>query len=189
MYKSAQGDNAEKILKRLGYDKTGFVNVDSTIAHPGACFGYKQIEDGKNLFTVVVRGTDTTDDLIDIITDIEDGALDMFSESGKNVEKQLETFMEAATEKTKETVLQEDNYFFLVGHSLGGAVANCLSTDTDILKLAGNNKEKIYTYTFESPHTCKNSPWWDPESESNALNYKVVGDAVTDMPPYRGSTT
>jgi len=189
VYKNAQGMKTEGILHELGYDTTGFSNSDSSFAHPGVCFGYKQINNGKNLFAVVVRGTDTTDDLIDVWTDLEDGALSMFRVSSEYVEAQLEDFMESATGKTVVELQQEDNYFFLTGHSLGGAIANCLSVNGNIMKFAGSDKGKIYTYTFESPHTCENLWWTDPESESNAFNYKVDGDAVTNLPPYAGSTT
>lgn len=189
VYKSAQGRDAEEILTELGYDDTDFRNVDSSFAQPGVCFGYKQLEDGKNIFVAVVRGTDTTDDLIDVWTDIQDGALAMFRVSGDYVEIQLEDFMENATGKTKAALQQEDNYFFFTGHSLGGAVANYLSVNKDVMKFVNSNKGKIYTYTFEPPHTCEHLLWTDPESESNALNYKVDGDAVTNMPPYPGSTT
>lgn len=189
VYKKAQGMKTEGILHELGYDTTGFSNSDSSFAHPGVCFGYKQINNGKNLFAVVVRGTDTTDDLIDVWTDLEDGALSMFRVSSEYVEAQLEDFMVSATGKTVVELQQEDNYFFITGHSLGGAIANCLSVNGNIMEFAGSDKGKIYTYTFESPHTCENLWWTDPESESNAFNYKVDGDAVTNLPPYAGSTT
>ncbi len=189
VYKSAQGKKTEEILYALGYEKTSFSNGDSSFAHPGVCFGYKQIEKGKNLFTAVVRGTDTTNGLTDVWTDLQDGALAMFEVSGKYIEIQLEEFMEKATGKTQDALLQEDNYFFFAGHSLGGAVANYLSINKNVMEFVGSDKGKIYTYTFESPHTCVNLWWKNPESESNAYNYKVDGDAVTNLPPYIGSTT
>lgn len=186
VYNNAQGNKAEEILKGLGYDKTAFSNGDSSFAHPGVCFGFKQLESGKNLFTAVVRGTDN---LADFWTDVQDGHLGMFRVSGEYIEAQLETFMKKVTGKTKDELLREENYFFFTGHSLGGAVANYLSINGDIMQFAGSDKGKIYTYTFESPHTCVNLWWTDPESESNAFNYKVDGDAVTNYPAYMGSTT
>ena len=83
----------------------------------------------------------------------------------------------------------DDNYFFFTGHSLGGAVANYLSVNKDIAEYVHSDKTRIYTYTFESPHTCINLWWMNPESESNAYNFKVDGDAATNWPPYTGSTT
>ena len=192
VYKSAKGMKTEELLYELGYDYADFKNANSSFGHPGACFGYKQLEDGKNIFAAVVRGTDTTDDLIDVWTDIQDGSMSMFRVSGEYIEIQLENFMEEAireTGKTKAELQQEDNYFFFAGHSLGGAIANYLSVNKDVMKYVNNDKGKIYTYTFEAPHTCEHLLWTEPESESNAFNYKVVGDAVTNMPPYPGSTT
>ena len=46
----------------------------------------------------------------------------MFSESGDNIEKQLEDFMKSTTGKTKAELQQEDNYFFFTGHSLVGHI-------------------------------------------------------------------
>lgn len=189
VYKSAEGMNTEELLIELGYDDTDFKNMDSSLDHPGVCFGYKQLEDGKNLFAAVVRGTDTTDNLVDVWTDIQDGTLSMFRRSGNSVEAQMEDFMENVTGKTKAELLQECNYFFFTGHSLGGAIANYLSVNKDILQFVNSDKGKIYTYTFESPHTCKNLLWTDPESESNALNFKVDGDIITNIPLYPGATT
>ncbi len=62
--------------------------------------------------------------------------------------------------------------------SLGGAVANYLSICADVMKYVQSNKEKIYTYTFESPHTCINLIGSDPESESNAYNFEASGICV-----------
>ena len=112
----------------------------------------------------------------------------MFRVSGDYIKIELEKYMREVTGKTKAELLQDENYFFFTGHSLGGAVANYLSINGDILEYA-DSRDNIYTYTFESPHTCVNLWWMNPESESNAYNFKVDGDAVTNLPPYIGATT
>ena len=186
-YTNASGDHSEIILKKLGYESTfpfhfGISNFKSPVAY----FGYKQLDKGKNLFTVVVRGTESD---LDILTDVIDGAFSMFSESGDNVREALIKFMEEATGKSGDAIKDEENYFFFTGHSLGGAIANYLSIENTIMEYAHFDKEKIYTYTFESPHTCINLLFMNPKSMSNAFNFKVEGDVVTDLPFYMGSTT
>ena len=120
VYKNAKGLGAEGLLKKLGYDDSDFANIDCSFARPGVCFGYKQIEEGKNLFAVVVRGTDNTDDLFDIWTDLQDGSMSMFRTSCQNICRELGKYMRRVTGKLKETLLEEENYFFFCGHSLGG---------------------------------------------------------------------
>ena len=188
IYPNARGDHTKEILYNLGYDDAAQLDT-SYLTVPSVCFGYKRVKGGKNVFTVVVRGTYNTEDKF---TDGIDGIFSMFKTSENNIREMLFTYMgeiARATGRTLEQIKGEDNYFFFTGHSYGGAVANCLSVDSFILEYTDNNKEKIYTYTFESPHTCKNLFGRNAESMSNALNYKVEGDAVTDYPAYRFSTT
>ena len=185
VYSAASGDHTNTILRNLGY-RNIYSSLNSVLNQPAVCFGYMPLGDGKNLFTVVVRGTDEG---WDIVTDILDGGMTMFQDTGDNIRDKLIDFMETATEKSGKQLKEEDNYFFLTGHSLGGAIANYLSIEKNIMEYAHSDKEKIYTYTFESPHNCVNLAWMDPESMSNAFNYKVVGDAVTNLPNYPGSTT
>lgn len=185
VYSNANGDDIKKILYRLGYD-TVKVWSDSSYNRPGVCFGYKNLDGKKNIFTAVVRGTDGG---LDIWTDIGDGLYTMFSESEQRIRNKMLSFMEEATGKTLNQLKNEDNYFFFTGHSLGGAVANNLSIDEALLEFVNSNKGRIYTYTFESPHTCINLLWRNPEEMSNAFNFKVDGDAVTNIPSWMGSTT
>lgn len=190
IYANASGNHADEIMRQLGYDYVKLPrNGISSVFQPVACYGYSKIGEGKNLFTVVVRGTDVTDGATDIITNITDGFPTMFLVSEKVIRGEFMSFIETATHKSIELIKNEENYFFFTGHSLGGAVANILSIENDILDLAGFDKERIYTYTFEAPHTCINLLWMNPTQMSNAFNFKVEGDAVTNVPPHIGSTT
>ena len=189
VYTNAQIMHTDKILEGLGYDYVIVAPKNAMYKVPVSCFAYKLLEDGSNLFTVVVRGTDTADSVMDVLTDIGDGHSSMFEDSAETIRDLLVSYMIQVTGKTSDELKQEKNYFFFTGHSLGGAVANCLSVDNVIKEYAFNDKGRIYTYTFESPHTCVNLWWTDPEAESNAFNFKVDGDVVPNMPPYIGSTT
>lgn len=189
------GTSAEDVLKDLGYDKTKTtepLGSDSNIAfHPVSSLGYKRLSDGsgngKNVFAIVVRGTSNLS--ADWITDLYDGANSMFDTSRGNVAGDLKKFIQDATGKSIDSLKSEDNYFFITGHSLGGAVANALSVDETVTSLCNGNKENIYTYTFESPHTCVNLWWMGVEGMSNAFNIKDIDDAITNVAPYIGATT
>lgn len=190
IYTNANGTHADDILYGLGYDSVMMPQGEvAAYERPVSCFAYKRLSDGSNVFTVVVRGTDSATGIEDILTDIGDSFSTMFEDSAEAVRDELEQYMLMITRKTSSELKKEKNYFFFTGHSLGGAVANCLSVDNVIKEYASGDKGRIYTYTFESPHTCVNLWWTDPESESNALNFKVNGDTVTNFPPYIGSTT
>lgn len=179
---------AADALKSLGYDEARYSYRDE-LMHTTTCFGYRN-EGGKNVFAIVVRGTrGGTGGEIDLLTDIVDGGTAMFDSTKGYVMEDFEEFAKNATGKTIEQLKSEENYFFITGHSLGAAVANCLSVDGEITELAASDKNRIYTYTFESPHTCINLWWMDPVSMSNAYNYKDNDDAVTHLPPYAGSAT
>ena len=190
------GKNAGALLKALGYDvvdtKSRYEEDKNRTFHPVASMGYKCVldENGnrKNVFAVVVRGT-STELLGDIPTDIFDGAVAMFDISRGVVAGELEEFITETTGKTIDEIRKEDNFFFFTGHSMGGAVANALSVDGMVMSLCGNNKGHIYTYTFESPHTCVNLWWNNPEEMSNAFNFKNIHDGFTDLPARFGSTT
>ncbi len=189
------GRAAEYLLKDLGYDEaktTTPLGSDSNIAYyPVSSLGYRRYTDSngnvKNVFAVVVRGTSNMSQ--DWITDLYDGAVSMFDASRGHIADDLKNFMKETTGKSIEELKQEDNYFFFSGHSLGGAVVNALSVDSTVLSLCQGNKEHIYTYTYESPHTCVNLWWMPVEDMSNAFNFKDVDDGITNVAPYIGATT
>lgn len=184
VYPAANGDDASTILRNLGYDDVANVST-SMNQFPAVSYAYERLENGKNVFAVVVRGTVTDSD---IATDVH-SFFSMFAVAGQNIIREMSIYMEGVTGKTLDEIKKEDNYFFFTGHSLGGAVANYMSINETVMGYVNSDKGKIYTYTFESPHTCEALWWVNPESMSNAFNFKVNGDIVTDYPPYMWSTT
>ncbi len=173
-------------LIALGYDSTTFYYAPGWNANqPVCCFGH--MNDGeKNVFAIIVRGTKTQSDFW--ITDILDGGTQFFEDATYNVCDYFVEFAQTVTGKTLEQLKKEDNRFLITGHSLGGAVANRLSITDTIVDLARNDKNKIYTYTFEAPHTCQNYWWMNPQVMSNAFNIKDVDDIVPNVPPWYGAT-
>ena len=137
---------------------------------PAVCFGYKNSGNNKDLFSAIIRGTSTDSDKL---TDFVDGAFSMFENSEKNITEDLISFMQEATGEFEQELKEEDNYFFFTGHSLGAAVANYMSINSSVMEYVQSNKEHIYTYTFESPHTCINLLWMDRAvSKSKKQNCK-----------------
>lgn len=182
----------QPVLIDLGYDYTRYYyypdHILTSFKQPACCFGYKHIanENGKakNIFVIVVRGTHGG---TDGITDLIDGS-DYFEDSTESVIEDFVKFINDTIAGKIRSLKQEENFFFITGHSLGGAVANRLSASNTILDLAGNDKNKIYTYTYEAAHTCMNNLWTNPQEMSNAFNFKDVDDAVTNLPPWPGAT-
>ena len=181
---------ARDVFKTLGYDIT-WENISGDDGLPGRTMAYKLLVDSngnrKNIFAVAVRGTSNTTDLF--ATDIVDGGTSMFSRTTSYIVEELKAFVILCTGKSLEELEGEENYFFFTGYSLGGAVANNLSIDGTVMKLAKNDKNRIYTYTFESPHTCIAFFWLQVGEMSNAFNLKDVDDPITNLPPYMWSTT
>lgn|GEM_PF-3202053 len=170
----------------LGYDEVRVLCETPAMACPGATMAYKRIVDEsgnvKNVFAVVVKGTSTGPDNE---TDFFDSWMgEMFGHSRDAVISEMKGAIIAFTGKSLEQLEGEDNYFVLTGHSLGAAVANIMSVDDVLLGLVHNDKNKIYTYTFEAPPACINLPGIDVEGMSNAYNFKDEDDFITYATPY-----
>ena len=188
------GEEAAKLLSELGYYYTSVISVtdsgNADFVHPVSSMGYKKIEDengSKNIFAIAIRGTR---EISDFGSDVSDGlGTEMWRASKLNVIEDLKLFINRATGKNWEQIKSEENYFFLTGHSWGGATANALSVDSWIMGMTGDKKSRVYTYTYESPHTCVNLLWQPSESMSNAFNFKDRDDWVTTFPAWWGSTT
>ncbi|MDO4537173.1 MAG: hypothetical protein Q4B54_03345, partial [Coriobacteriales bacterium] len=85
-------------------------------------------------------------------------------------------FMTKATGKSLPELRSSNNTFYLVGHSLGGAVVNTLSTR--LSEYASDNE--IFAYTYCTPKTVRES-----ERVDNGKVFNVVcwQDSVTWVPP------
>ena len=184
---SAQS-TVQPILIALGYTDTCYYYYENSVLHPSACFGYNKFKDQdgkvKNVFLIVVRGTQGG---ADKWTDFLNGGFRTFEEATFNVRDDFMKFVGDVIGKDVD-LKNEDNIFFITGHSLGGAIANRLSITDTIVDLAGHDNNKIYTYTFEAPHTCFNYWWMNPQGMSNAFNFKDVDDFVANVPVGVGAT-
>ena len=190
-----KGSEAKALLKCLGYDHALETTVtesgNADYKHPVSCMSYKKVEDKegnhKNVFAIVIRGVREETDFGSAFFDSIKPT--MFHDSRNSVIEDFKKYIKEATGKPWEQIKSEDNYIFLTGHSWGGATANAMSVDSWIMDFVGGEKSSIYTYTYESPHTCTYY-WFNPTDKmSNAFNFKDRDDPVTKWPPTRGSTT
>ena len=179
-------------MEKIGFEKTvvandsfdeySFSEAVHVMCNPKTYFGYQRIRynDGEyNIFCVDVRGTSSK---TDTVTDLLDGSIS-FQQSAENVKSKLCEYMVASTGLSDEELQNSNNIFFIMGHSLGGATSNRLSIILDEYA----DDDSIFTYTFESPHTC-----WDNEAvdrTSYAHNIINVNDFVTKLPNYPTSST
>lgn len=185
--KSIYDGDVSKMLRKIGYDIISDLcgSIDPESGLPGFAVAYKLIIDEqgnkKNVFAFVVRGTCTDSDFY---TDFWDGGLTMFSVTTDELTRFFKTAVQEITGTTWEELIKQDNYVFLTGHSLGGAVANKMSVKSEIAELTANNKGKVYTYTFEAPFTCSEYIWEGVHEKSNAYNFVDRDDWITMLPPH-----
>ncbi len=172
-------DRTKEVFESLGIDDAYAMSNDKSSfwARPLTHFGYEEIELNKtkyNLFVIAIRGTNGA---VDVITDMSDGA-NSFTSSSLLVFDDFKEFIEFATDRDYETVKKENNKIYIVGHSLGGATGNRLSRVINEKEFT--TPDNVYTYTFESPHTC-----WSWEDYGNySYNFINEKDWVIKMPAH-----
>ncbi len=160
----------ERTIKKLGYAKVWIQADETKVSKPVAAFAHQK-HSGINFYLIVIRGTAS---FKDFLTDLK-APFDFFSQAAANTFAEFSNYLGTTMKKTKERIKSEKNVFFIVGHSMGGAVANLLSME--LKKYA--EKDKILTYTFESPSTGihkEDSPF------TNSINIVNESDFVPDIP-------
>lgn len=160
----------EKNTKKLGFTKLLFHDSKNDISQPVVAFGYQK-HWGVNYYLIVVRGTASFDDFL---TDLK-SQFDYFKKSAEFVYDEFINYTTSLLKKDEEQLKKDNNIFLITGHSLGGAVSNILSKEM----MAFTQKNKIFTYTFESPSTGA------PEEEksiSNSINIINNNDFVPSLP-------
>ena len=160
--------------KKLGFSKIFYHTSKNDISQPVVGFAHQK-HWGTNYYLIVVRGTSSFDDFI---TDLK-SQIDYFEEARDFVHDEFVLYLNSYLKKSEEEVKKEKNVFFITGHSLGGAVSNLLSKTIE--EFADRNK--IFTYTFESPSTGINEKERD---STNAINIINENDFVPTIPRPEG---
>jgi len=154
------------------YFSAGYEDNDDKVGHS---FGLTKIKvDGTeyNLITIVAKGTTNNND---IKIDITAGA---FEKNATDITNEVGEFIT----KNGLSLLDPNNRFLVVGHSLGGATANLVAQD--LIHDDGCLKTNIYGYTFASPLTA-----WDTDLlahvNNNIFNTVNKRDFVPCISPYQ----
>lgn len=177
---------AESALSSLGFSnpKSHYYSKPwYTFANPGVSFGYKEIlKNGEKsyIFAVIVRGTDV-ESVADWHTDIS-SIHGGFEASKLVVKSLLEDYMEEVCGTSLSNIKNQNNYFYIAGHSLGGAVANNLACSLDEY----SNSDKIHCYAF-APARCCVLKLYTGSNIHNIMNKEdIVPNFVSDMTTWNG---
>lgn len=164
----------KQTIKKLGYSKFWLEIEENEISKPVTAFAHQK-RSNINYYLIVVRGTGS---FKDFLTDMK-ASSDFFSKSAFNIMKEFDNYLELTMKKSKESVKTEKNVFFVVGHSLGGSVANLLSKTLEEYA----EKNSIFTYTFESPST---GVYEEESSFTNSINIINEADLIPNLPSPEG---
>ena len=159
-----------RTIKKLGYSKIWIQADETKISKPVAAFAHQK-RSGTNYYLIVIRGTAS---FKDFLTDLK-ASSDFFSQAADNTFAEFLDYLGKTMKKTEKKIKSEKNVFFVVGHSMGGAVANLLSLGLQEYA----KKDRIFTYTFESPST---GIFGKDASLSNSINIVNESDFVPDIP-------
>ena len=158
--KLAYLDNAQKHFKDLGYYESFLIDIDGAQAHIAA---------NDNRIIVAFRGTEPRE-WNDIKADLRTFHKNGFHEGFFLEYKKLEKTICSSIKKLKSENSQRKLY--IVGHSLGGAIATVASHIID--------EDVECVYTFGAPKACT---WGTSKKyKSNHIRFVNNNDVVTRVP-------
>ncbi|MDR0490132.1 MAG: hypothetical protein LBH28_02630, partial [Oscillospiraceae bacterium] len=170
----------EEMLSILGFDGektqsydyyTSFFEMQK-VAHTFAYQNVRLDQKQYNVFAIVNRGThDASDYMTDGLA-----VFGAFEIAAMNTLSDFAKFMSASTGKSLAELQDEENIFFITGHSLGGAVGNVIARQ--LFKFASS--EKIFAYTYASPRPAL---VFGTNAE-NIFNIINLEDLVPNLPPF-----
>lgn len=154
-------------------DLTKSVNYNNfSIDNPACTFAHKTIDNGGGIeHIIVIVGRGTVPGEGDIITDLK-SSTDHFSRPASNIWNNFTNWLDG--NNLTDEITSDNTKFFVMGHSLGGAVANRISYQLN----QNYGSKNVYSYTFASPPTEGQSSTIVP----NIFNVLCKGDYI----PYFG---
>ena len=173
----APDSEIERSLRNLGF---GYIQICPQLDSDTAAYSIakKRIIVDNEIVTLIVapvRGSMSVEDWI--------GNLDLgWEENHQN----FRVAMNAARQNLDAYMMMygdENKKLLLTGHSRGAAVANLLAADYDVSgSPAGISADAIYTYTFATPNTTKDSSI-SADVYGNIFNFTYETDLVPSVPP------
>ena len=181
-YSAYNKTNVEKSLLSLGFAPEDI--HDSYGGIISYSFGKRDMENGKKLVLITIKGTQTDmeivlDCTVDPVSTFGAAWHGGFSRACRTVYEDLYQYLGNDLSNT---------VFVVTGHSLGAGVANLLE-----LTLSNNGvaKENVYGYNFACPDVATATPFdWNPNGDhDNMFNISHAGDPISILPGVIGDTT
>jgi len=171
-------DRIQSVMEDMDYSvqrMTGYgTHTIDDCDHVAYTVGKKEIEGGKVLYCIAIRGTGKNSEWF---SDFNLG--DPGTNGGEHLGFKLaadEVFWDLNKIFNDDGCNSSNRYLWFMGHSRGAAVANILAaryTKTHFYASA----DHIFGYTFACPAVTKN-----PESYSNIFNFNNKGDVIPTFP-------
>ena len=171
-------DRIQSVMEDMDYSvkrMTGYgTHTIDDCDHVAYTVGKKEIEGGKVLYCIAIRGTGKNSEWF---SDFNLG--DPGTNGGEHLGFKLaadEVFWDLNKLFNDDGCNSSNRYLWFMGHSRGAAVANILAA-----RYANNHSyaiaDHIFGYTFACPAVTKN-----PESYSNIFNFNNKGDVIPTFP-------
>lgn len=170
-------DGVDQLKGQLKYDGykilcDNTVEKDTNVNGVGYIIAHKKVNNGENLFLVIVQGT---------VDRQWQGNFDITGTSYDSSQTDHYSF-KTAKDTVKTGLISElnkksgSNQLLITGHSRGAAVANLLAKDMTEL-LGSYNITKVFGYTFATPNVTLNPVYY-----SNIYNFCFTDDFVCLSP-------